>query len=194
MKQMSLTTVAIAASTFACAALLSFDCSEQRGLSLSVEKAVARVGRPLTPVSVAGVARRQHRRAAYGAGGMVVGRYGGGANNRGGLVGGDDPGTYAGAAAVGTAAAVAATSPNWGWGGDPYRTGTGYYAGGPYYGGPVRGTRAAYYGGYAGVGAPRVGWTGGVSSSDYALYIRNLHDSGYDTRKNFNASGNVRTQ
>ena len=92
MKQMSLTTVAIAASTFACAALLSFDCSEQRGLSLSVEKAEARVGRPLTPVSVAGVARRQHRRAAYVAGGTVVGRYGGGPNNRGGLVGGDDPG------------------------------------------------------------------------------------------------------
>ena len=46
MKQMSLTTVAIAASTFACAALLSFGWSEQRGLSLSVEKAEARVGRP----------------------------------------------------------------------------------------------------------------------------------------------------
>src|ERR1700731_1234729 len=143
MKQMSLTTVAIAASTFACAALLSFGWSEQRGL-----------------------ARRQNRRAAYGAG--VVG---------------------AGAAALGTAAAVAATSPNWGWGGAPYRTGTGYYAGGPYYGGPVRGARAAYYGGYAGVGASPVVWTGGVSSSDRALYIRNLHDSGYDTKKNFNASG-----
>src|SRR5260370_42638822 len=117
MKQMSLTTVAIAASTFACAALLSFGWSEQRGLSLSVETAEARVGRPSTPVSVAGVARRQNRRAGYGAG-VVVG---------------------AGAAAVGTAAAVAATSPNWGWGGDPYRTGPGYYAGGPYYGGPVRG-------------------------------------------------------
>jgi hypothetical protein len=179
MKQMSLTTVAIAASTFACAALLSFGWSEQRGLSLSVEKAEARVGRPLTPVSVAGVARRHNRRAAYVAGGTVVGRYGGGPNNRGGLVGGDDAGTYAGAAAVGTAAAVA---------------GAGYYAGGPYYGGPVRGTRAAYYGGYAGGGAPPVGWTGGVSSSDYALYIRNLHDSGYDAKNNFNASGNVRTQ
>ena len=168
MKQMSLTTAAIAASTFACAALLSFGWSEQRGLSLSVEKAEARVGRPLTPVSVAGVARRQNRRAAYGAG--VVG---------------------AGAAALGTAAAVAATSPNWGWGGAPYRTGTGYYAGGPYYGGPVRGARAAYYGGYAGVGASPVVWTGGVSSSDHALYIRNLHDSGYNTKNNFNASGNV---
>ena len=128
MKQMSLTTVAIAASTFACAALLSFGCTEQRGLSLSVEKAEARVGRPLTPVSVAGVARRQNRRAAYGAG--VVG---------------------AGAAAVGTAAAVAATSPNWGWGnnwgwgggwgGSPNYTNGGTYAAGGY---PV-----GYYGGYA---------------------------------------------
>jgi hypothetical protein len=157
MKQMSLTTVAIAASTFACAALLSFGWSEQRGLSLSVEKAEARVGRPLTPVSVAGVARRQNRRAVYGAG--VVG---------------------AGAAAVGTAAPVAATSPNWGWGGDPYRTGTGYYAGGPYYGGTVRGARAAYY--------------GGVSSSDRATYVKNLHDSGYDPKNNFDARGILKTQ
>src|SRR6202040_382617 len=109
MKQISRTTVAMAASTFACAALLSFGWSDQLGLSLPVEKAEARVGRPLTPVSAAGVARRQNRRAAYGAGGAVgMGRYGGGPNDRGGLVGGDDPGTYAGAAAVGTAAAVAA--------------------------------------------------------------------------------------
>jgi hypothetical protein len=162
MKQMSLTTVAIAASTFACAAVLSFGWSEQRGVSLSVENAQARVGRPLTPVSVAGVARRHTRRAVYGAG--VVG---------------------AGAAAVGTAAAIGATS--------PYYTGAGYYAGSPYYGGPIRGTRAAYYGG-AGVGAPPVGWTGGVSSSDHATYIRNLHDAGYDPKNNFNANGNVKTQ
>jgi hypothetical protein len=219
---------ALAASAFTCAALLSFGWSEQRGLSLSVEKAEARVGRPLTPVSVAGVARR-HNRRAVGAGAVAVGmgRYGGGPNNAGGLVGGDDSGTYAGAAAVGTAGAVAATSPNWGWGGNPYQTGAGYYAGGPYYGGPVRGARAAYYGGgpnnrgglvggddsgtyaggpyyggpvrgaraayggYAGVGASPGVWTGGVSSSDYALYIRNLHDSGYDRKNNFNASGNV---
>jgi hypothetical protein len=176
MKQMSLTTVAIAASTFACAALLSFSWSEQRGLSLSVEKAEARVGRPLTPVSVAGVARRHNRRAAYGAG--VVG---------------------AGAAAVGTAAAVAATSPNWGWGGDPYRTGTGYnpggpYYGGPYYGGPVRGASAAYNGGYAGGAASPGGWTGGVSNSDREMYFKNLHDSGYNTKNNFNANGNVAQQ
>jgi hypothetical protein len=140
---------ALAASAFTCAALLSFSWSEQGGISLSIESAQARVGRPLTPVSVAGVARRQTRRAVYGAGGAVeMGRYGYGPNNRGGLVGGDDSGTYA----VGTAAAVA--------------------AGGPYYGGSVRGARASYYGGYPS------GASGGVSSSDYALYIRNLHDSG----------------
>jgi hypothetical protein len=141
---------ALAASAFACAALLSFGWSEQGGISLSIESAQARVGRPLTPVSVAGVARRQNRRAAYVAGGTVgMGRYGGGPNNLGGLVGGDDPGTGGG-------------------------------AGGLYYGGSVRGARASYYGGYpsgAYGGYPSGAW-GGVSSSDYALYIRNQHDSG----------------
>src|SRR2546430_15777678 len=93
---------ALAASAFTCAALLSFGWSEQGGISLSIESAQARVGRPLTPVSVAGVARRQTRRAVYGAG--VVG---------------------AGAAAVGPAAAIrpagaaAGTPPPPGGGGDP---------------------------------------------------------------------------
>ena len=86
MIKISLTKIAIAVSTFACAGLLSIGWSEQRGVSLSVEEAQARVGRPLTPVSVAGVARRQDRRAAYG--------YGVGAG-------------VAGAAAVATAGAVA---------------------------------------------------------------------------------------
>jgi hypothetical protein len=152
---------ALAASAFTCAALLSFGWSEQGGISLSIESAQARVGRPLTPVSVAGVARRQTRRAVYGGG------YGAG------VVG-------AGAVAAGTAAAVAATSPNWGWGG----TGTGYYAGGPYVG-SVRGARAAYYGGY-----PPAAW-GGVSSSDREMYIKNLHDSGYSPKNNFKADGNI---
>ena len=66
MKQVSLTKAAIATATFACAALFSFGWSEQRGVSISVESAEARVGRPLTPVSVAGVARRQDRRADVG--------------------------------------------------------------------------------------------------------------------------------
>ncbi len=73
MKQMSLRTFAIATSAFACATLLSFSWSERRGVSLSVESAQARIGRPLTPLSVAGVARRHHRRAAYGYGAGVVG-------------------------------------------------------------------------------------------------------------------------
>ncbi|MEH2562899.1 hypothetical protein [Bradyrhizobium sp. AZCC 2289] len=77
------TKAALAASSFACAVLLSFAWSEQGGISLSVESAQARVGRPLTPVSVAGVARRQTRRAVYGAG-------------------------IAGAAVIGTAGAIAA--------------------------------------------------------------------------------------
>src|ERR1700739_3276645 len=108
MKQMSLTTGVIAASTFACAALLSFGWSEQRGVSLSVESAQARVGRPLTPVSAAGVARRHTRRA------VCTGPVGAGAAAAGT------------AAAIGTAAAVGATS--------PYYTGAGYYSVGPYYG------------------------------------------------------------
>ena len=161
MKQMSLTTVAIAASTFACAALLSFGWSEQRGVSLSVENAQARVGRPLTPVSAAGVARRHTRRAVYGA--RVVG---------------------AGAAAVGTAAAVGATSPYYTgagyYAGSPYYGGRSNYGGGLYYGGPIRGAGAAYY--------------GGVSSSDHATYIKNLHDSGYDAKNNFDAKGILKTQ
>ena len=161
---------ALAASAFTCAALLSFGWSEQGGISVSFESAQARVGRPLSPVSGAGVARRHNRRAVYGAG--VVG------------AGAAAVGT---AAAIGTAGAVAATSPNWGWGGNPYQTGTGYTAGGPYYGGNVRGARAAYYGG------PSAAW-GGVSSSDRAQYIKNLHDSGYNPKDNFNANGTIKVQ
>ena len=40
---------AIATSTVACVALLSFSWSEQRGVSLGVESAQARVDRPLNP-------------------------------------------------------------------------------------------------------------------------------------------------
>jgi hypothetical protein len=97
--------VTLAASAFAFAALFSIGWSHQSGLSLSIEKAEARVGRPLTPMSAAGVARRHYRRAA-----------------------------------IGTAAVVGATAPNY--------TGAGYYAGGPNYGGTIRAANAAYYGGY----------------------------------------------
>jgi hypothetical protein len=128
MTQMSLRKVAIATSTCVCAALLSFGWSEQRGVSLSIESAQARVGRPLTPVSVAGVARRQNRRAAYrydaaGIAGPMAVNYAGLASAAG---------------TAGTAAAVAATQP-WNWGGTgrrPY-VGTGALAANAYYGGPI---------------------------------------------------------
>ena len=114
MKNVTKTTLAVSA--FALAAVFSFSWSEQDGISLSVESAQARVGRPLTPLSGAGVARRQYRRSVYGTG--VVGA---------GVVG---------AAAIGTAAAVAATAPYYGgagyYAGDRYYRGARYYTGGPY--------------------------------------------------------------
>ena len=122
--KLALKRTVIATSTVACAALLSFSWSEQRGVSLGVESAQARIGRPLTPMSVAGVARRQYRRGTYGYGAGVVGA---------GLAAG----------AIG-AAAVAATSPYGYYGGGPY-VGTGYYGG--YYG--YGGYPDGYYGGYA---------------------------------------------
>ena len=66
-------------------------------LSVSLDRAEARIGRPLTPGSVAGVNRRVHRRAYYGAYGAA-----------------------AGAAAVGTAAAVGAYRYNRACGYYPY--------------------------------------------------------------------------
>ena len=53
-----------------CAAPISFQLSQDKGLSLSVDKAGAVVGRPLTPGSIAGVhrrnERREYRRGSYG--------------------------------------------------------------------------------------------------------------------------------
>lgn len=57
---------------------LSSHYSPTNGLSLSLDSAEARIGRPLTPMSVAGVHRRVHRRAYYGAAAAVgaAGAYG----------------------------------------------------------------------------------------------------------------------
>jgi hypothetical protein len=135
---------ALAASAFTCAALFSFSWSEQGGVSLSIESAQARIGRPLTPLSVAGVARRQYRRAAYGYGAGVVGA---------GLAAG----------AIG-AAAVAATSPYGYYGGGPYvGTGWGYYGGSPGYYGSYG--YPGYYGSYAAGGYP--GYYGGYANRSY---------------------------
>jgi hypothetical protein len=60
----------LGAAVLACAMLTSIQW-EASGVTLSVDSAQARVGRPLTPVSVAGVARRTTRRAVVG--GAAVG-------------------------------------------------------------------------------------------------------------------------
>jgi hypothetical protein len=57
----------IAATVLFCAAPLSLHWSVTKTPSLSLDSADARIGRPLTPMSVAGVNRRVHRRAYYGA-------------------------------------------------------------------------------------------------------------------------------
>ncbi len=149
------TKIAIATSAAAFATVFSLGWSEQGGVSLSVEKAQARVGRPLTPVSVAGVARRQNRRAAYGGYGYGVGAAALGT-----------------AAVVGTAAAVASS---------PYY-GPGYYGGGPYgpgygYGPGVLGARAAYYG-YGGPSASCATGEGCVGQSTPWTLVGAYHAGG----------------
>jgi hypothetical protein len=74
MKQPSFGKAALAVSVFTCATMLSFDWSEQKGVSLSIERAQAQMDDPYTP----GVARRQARRtaagvAAVGAGAIAAG-------------------------------------------------------------------------------------------------------------------------
>jgi hypothetical protein len=129
---------ALAASAFTCAALFSFGWSEQRGVSLAVESAQARIGRPLTPLSVAGVARRNYRRAAYGYGAGLVG-----AGLAAGAVGAayysGYPGSYYGYGYPGSYYS------SYGYPGSYYST---YAYPGSYYGGSY----AAYTGGYYGGG------------------------------------------
>ena len=74
MKQQGFGKAALALSVFTCATMFSFDWSEHKGASLSVERAQAQMNDPYTP----GVARRQARRtaagvAAVGAGAVAAG-------------------------------------------------------------------------------------------------------------------------
>jgi hypothetical protein len=62
MKRLSALGIIAAAALF-CAAPLSVQWSLTKHPALSVDTADARIGRPLTPGSVAGVNRRVHRRA-----------------------------------------------------------------------------------------------------------------------------------
>jgi hypothetical protein len=47
---------------------------------------------------------------------------------------------------------------------------------------------------HAAMSAPPAVGTAGMSSGDHAKYVKNLRDSGYDPKKNFNASGHMATQ
>ena len=71
MKCIGLKRALLAAAVIVGGVLGSVECSQSIGISLSGDSAQARVGRPLTPVSVAGVARRTTRRAVVG--GAAVG-------------------------------------------------------------------------------------------------------------------------
>jgi hypothetical protein len=61
---------------------------------------------------------------------------------------------------------------------------------------PNPSARSNAFGAFGGGGATPVIWPGGggLSSSDRAMYIKNLHDAGYDPKNNFNANGTVKTQ
>jgi hypothetical protein len=139
--------VALAVAVAAGALLVNDNMSLTQPSSL-VSQSEARVGRPLTPVSVAGVARRQNRRAAYGTGIVGAGAVGtgaaiGAARYRGGY-GYEDNGYrrtgVVGAGVVGTGAAIAAARYRGGYAEDDYgyreAVGTGAdFAAAPYRGG-----------------------------------------------------------
>ena len=82
MKNISVIGATLVAAAVLCAAPISLHQSQDKGLSLSVDKARARIGRPLTPGSVAGVHRRYERRAYRG--GYYGGGYGRGYYGHGG--------------------------------------------------------------------------------------------------------------
>src|SRR4029079_4866529 len=84
MKKISVIAATLVGAAVLCAAPISLQLSQDKGLTLSVDKARARIGRPLTPGSVAGVHRRHHRRAYrhgyygqgyYGHGGPSTSQY-----------------------------------------------------------------------------------------------------------------------
>ncbi len=112
LEKAALAKAALAVSVFTCATMLSFDWSEQKGASLSIERAQAQAQAQVSDPYTPGVARRQTRRAV------------------------------AGAAAVGAGAVAAGATAAYYGGGGPYAYygGGGPYAGGgvaqAYYGGP----------------------------------------------------------
>ena len=132
-----------AAAGTACLFINDNTSSTQR--SSLISQADARIGRPGTPLSVAGVARRHYRRAAVGAGvvgaGLAAGAYYGGYGTGGyyGTYGGYPGGYYGGYANRSHVTGRPTLVPRYYGGG--YPGGYGAYAAGGYPGG--------YYGGYA---------------------------------------------
>ena len=127
MKQPSLGKAALAVSVFACATMLSFDGSEQKGGSLSIARAYAQMDEPAGPaITTRRSARRAGRATAMGAAAVGAGA----------------------AATAATAAYYAGGGPAYG-GGGPYA----YYGGNA----PYAGSGPAYTGGaYAYYGGPGV--------------------------------------
>ena len=72
MKKISVIAATLVGAAMLCAAPISLHQSQDKGLTLSLDKARAVIGRPLTPGSIAGVHRRVERR------GYRRGYYGGG--------------------------------------------------------------------------------------------------------------------
>jgi hypothetical protein len=74
--------IALAVATaLLCSAPITLGWSPAKVPLLQTETADARLGRPLTPMSVAGVNRRVHRRAYYGAAAAAAGAAGYGVYN-----------------------------------------------------------------------------------------------------------------
>ncbi len=63
MKKLAIVGLTLIGSMMVCAVPLSLHVSQERGFSVALDTADARVGRPATPASAAGVARRTTRRA-----------------------------------------------------------------------------------------------------------------------------------
>ena len=92
MKKISVIGATLLGAAVLCAAPISLHLSQDKGMSLSVDRAQSRIGRPLTPGSVAGVHRRVERRAyrggSYGQGyAYRRGYYGQGSYGHGGYYG-----------------------------------------------------------------------------------------------------------
>jgi len=144
----------IAGAALLTAVPLSLQWSQQKA-ALSFDSADARIGRPLTPLSVAGVHRRAYRRAVYGgvagaAVGYGLGSYYGGYSTA--PYWGTGFGSYSGYGSYygdtgysgySGYSSYAPTSPNWGTG----------YSYGSYYGDSYPG-----YSGYRVYRRPVVGW------------------------------------